>query len=337
VRETVAHLDAGKRNPFVTDIGESSFAEVERSVQQVSERVGQYQDAECQELKEQLLEHEEGDSGRVPLSEFYQRGMDTNMQFIETPEFLRQLGALDETQPGEPRVLIPNYMLSQGNCLADLGFYSICCINECEGLMAKLEREIAAPEASSARLVAIVSNMSTSSVDAPRGIPQKMIRRLEEVAARNRGMVPLHGRLFAQWLHFLFPRECPYPHMAGTHNPLTPAEWQESTSENPIMKKADRQKYIIAAAGQAAPLESFDGSMEENNEEKQVEMMRWSDEEEILYLPPSASNNSEMSLFKFAFTIVAICGIVLAAVDFGRRSGALNGLGLEKSEKAHLV
>jgi len=336
IRDTVAYLDEGKANPFAPETG-MSLQQVERVVEHVSDGLGSFQDTECRRLKDLLMESEHMDSGRVLLSDFYKKGMETTMQFVERPEYLRQLGALDETRAGEPRVVIPNYILGKGNCLADMDFYSICCINECDALMGQLERTIAAPQASPERITAVLANLSTSTVEATGELSPKMSQRLNEVAARNGGRVPLHSRLFAQWLHFLFPRECPSPHMAGTHNPLTPAEWQESTSENPIMKKADRQKYIIAAAGQAAPLETFDGSMEENNEEKQVEMMRWSDEEEILYLPLSASNNSEMSLFKFAFTILAICGIVLAAVDFGRRSGALNGLGLDKSEKAHLV
>ena len=36
---------------------------------------------------------------------------------------------------------------------------------------------------------------------------------MEQVASHHGGKVPLHGRLFAQWLHHAFPRECPYPHV----------------------------------------------------------------------------------------------------------------------------
>merc|ERR1711862_713937 len=25
------------------------------------------------------------------------------------------------------------------------------------------------------------------------------------------GVVPLHGRAFSQWMHFVFPHDCPYP------------------------------------------------------------------------------------------------------------------------------
>merc|ERR1719487_3173194 len=53
--------------------------------------------------------------------------------------------------------------------------------------------------------------------------------RLEEIAAQNEdGLVPIHGRLFAQWLHYAFPRDCPYPHVAGTTNPETPLRYEEA-------------------------------------------------------------------------------------------------------------
>merc|ERR1719480_457031 len=39
---------------------------------------------------------------------------------------------------------------------------------------------------------------------------------LWRIAEVHRGEVPLHGRLFSQWLHYTFPRECPLPHKQGT-------------------------------------------------------------------------------------------------------------------------
>jgi len=38
-------------------------------------------------------------------------------------------------------------------------------------------------------------------------------------------MVPLHGRLFAQWLHYVFPHECPFPHKNGAVSASTPMEF----------------------------------------------------------------------------------------------------------------
>lgn len=45
--------------------------------------------------------------------------------------------------------------------------------------------------------------------------------------------MPLHGRLFMQWLHHAYPRECPYPHLSGVSKPVTARQWKEQTGEQP--------------------------------------------------------------------------------------------------------
>ena len=39
--------------------------------------------------------------------------------------------------------------------------------------------------------------------------------------------IPLHARLFAQWLHHAYPRECSFPHASGISNPLSQDEFIE--------------------------------------------------------------------------------------------------------------
>ena len=34
-----------------------------------------------------------------------------------------------------------------------------------------------------------------------------MVSQLQSIAKEHGGQVPIHGRLFAQWLHYVFPRE----------------------------------------------------------------------------------------------------------------------------------
>ena len=41
------------------------------------------------------------------------------------------LGPLDETDPKEPTVEIPNYMTRHTNCTESSGFYSICSFGDC--------------------------------------------------------------------------------------------------------------------------------------------------------------------------------------------------------------
>ena len=41
--------------------------------------------------------------------------------------------------------------------------------------------------------------------------PEKHVFIYTRASPRNGGEVPLHGLLFAQWLHYAFPNECPHP------------------------------------------------------------------------------------------------------------------------------
>merc|ERR1719237_375644 len=96
------------------------------------------------------MKMEEAGSGRVRLNAFYTSALEGSWQFSEHIDYLRQLGALDESDPQRPSVIIPNYINSPSNCVASSKFYSVCCIDECEALLGHLETHIAAPEASSA-------------------------------------------------------------------------------------------------------------------------------------------------------------------------------------------
>eukprot|EP00929_Paragymnodinium_shiwhaense_P081798 TRINITY_DN428_c0_g1_i1.p1 TRINITY_DN428_c0_g1~~TRINITY_DN428_c0_g1_i1.p1 ORF type:complete len:565 (-),score=204.10 TRINITY_DN428_c0_g1_i1:213-1907(-) len=328
VRETVQYISSPKLNPFSADAG-YSFAQVEDVVQSVSERLGSFQDTECRQLKDTLLEDEERDSGRILLSSFYKKGMATSMQFVEKPEYLRQLGALDESKPGEPRVIVANYILSTNNCLADMGFYSICCINECEGLMGQLERRLAKPEASPAEVLAAIAQLTSSTVES-HSPSETMIRRLKDIGRMNGGSVPLHGRLFAQWMHYAFPRECPYPHASGSTNPLSANEWMQAYEEKPNLKVREMRQYLekVAQDNKAASQSEAAAATEDD-------VPHWSNEEEILYLPPQAPSQLPGLVAKLALGAAAAACIGVAAVDASKRSGGLSALGM--NEKAHLV
>merc|ERR1711920_995523 len=103
---------------------------------------------------------------------------------------------------------------------------SVCCIDECEASLGQIERKIAAPEATPERIAEIVSNLPSSTVDAPRELPASLRSRLDEIALPN-GRVVIHARRFLQFLHHAFPRECNFPHVTGTIRPLTAKEWRK--------------------------------------------------------------------------------------------------------------
>jgi hypothetical protein len=192
------------------------FASLVKTVEVVGENYGRFQNTECTRMKSALVKIEDRGNGRVKLADFYNEAKAGVWGFLESVAYLRELGALDETDRDHPSIIIANYLQSETNCIASSGFYSVCCMNEGEELLAHIEEKVGAPEATPGVIAALVANLVSSSVQAPRELPATLLKRLEDIAATHGGMVPLHSRLFGQWMHHAFPREFPFPHMSGT-------------------------------------------------------------------------------------------------------------------------
>ena len=258
------------------------FAVLAKVVEGVGEQYGTFQDLECQQMKEKLVKIEYRGTGRVKLSEFYKPALGGSWQFQESAGYLRQLGLLDESDPNQPSVMIANYITSQANCIASSGFYSVCCKDECENLLSHLEQKIGAFEAKPATIAALVATLPSSTVAAPQKLPTSLLQRLDEIAAGNDGMVPLHGRLFAQWMHHVYPRECSYPHMSGTTTAKTPDEWLEESGSEATASEEEMKQHMQAAG-------NTDRRMETEDEGKLAveELMPWSSEEELFIVRTS--------------------------------------------------
>merc|ERR1719238_216201 len=99
----------------------------------------------------------------------------------------------------------------------------------------------------------IVSSTPSETQDAPRNLSTSLVARLNEIAGRHRGRVPLHGRLFMQWLHHAYPRECPYPHVSGTFNLVTQDEWILMHDDIDDVEATDSEKQLHAASGLPEP------------------------------------------------------------------------------------
>lgn len=201
------------------------FGDVMRIVTSMAQTYGKWQNAECSAMKEHLMDLDPEGSGRIPLSIFHTQPEGSVYQFTESRAYLRQVGALDETVKDNPRVLIANYVAGPSNCIASSSYYSVCCLNECGGLLSELEGMVRAPKASPGHLLSLVGNLSSPTVDAPRALPQALVEKLHGIADNHGGMVPLQGRLFAQWLHYAFPNECPYPSIVSSSASLTAHQW----------------------------------------------------------------------------------------------------------------
>eukprot|EP00928_Gymnodinium_smaydae_P077920 TRINITY_DN6145_c0_g1_i1.p1 TRINITY_DN6145_c0_g1~~TRINITY_DN6145_c0_g1_i1.p1 ORF type:complete len:635 (-),score=169.15 TRINITY_DN6145_c0_g1_i1:198-2102(-) len=200
-----------------------SFATVLTIMAQVLERWGRWRFFECKDIKGKLLDIEDKHSGCVRLADFYRSNAEKGVwQFAETREYLREQGILDESDPQDPHLIVPNYLNAQGNCLATSRYYSVCCLNECEDLLDNIEHSIQAPEATPERIVEVVSESLNKHPGAFMGVLGfESMQLLRTIADMHDGLIPLHGRLFAQWMHRVYPRECPYPHAAGAYKQLT--------------------------------------------------------------------------------------------------------------------
>jgi len=144
------------------------------------------------------------------------------------------------------------------NCITSAPYYSICCLNECDKIYQNLEATIPASKASPAEIIKAVENMPQGAA-----ISASLRTKLDEVAEIHSGNVPLHGRLVAQWLHFAFPNECPYPHATGTISPKTPAEWRTERGDEADSVSEDEVKQIMeidAGFQNASPEQSLKGS-----------------------------------------------------------------------------
>jgi len=247
------------------------FFTAARVAHQVTDQMGFWQQPACGGLKDTLVKMEDRGTGRVRLASFYGKSLhEGTWQFSESESYLRQLGALDESNPSNPRVIIPNYMYGASNCIPTTEHISVCCANECEVITQHLEAAVARSEAPPETIVAIVTSLPSSTIPGNRTLSALMLHRLNSIAAGHSGVVPLHGRLFAQWLHHAYPRECPYPHMAGTTHPQDTDDWLKNTGLDFTASAADMARHAGShprlwkqPSSASRPLESAPWSYEE--------------------------------------------------------------------------
>eukprot|EP00933_Yihiella_yeosuensis_P044768 TRINITY_DN40033_c0_g1_i1.p1 TRINITY_DN40033_c0_g1~~TRINITY_DN40033_c0_g1_i1.p1 ORF type:complete len:595 (-),score=150.84 TRINITY_DN40033_c0_g1_i1:158-1942(-) len=306
--------------------GNLSFRAASEVVEEIGERYGRWQNAECKDLKSALLKLEDGTSGRVLLKDFYNQALSEGAwQFTESLEYLRELGALDETDPRGSSVVIPNYVNSRSNCLASSSIYSVCCQNECESLLGHLEQEVAAPEAAPEQIAGLIAKLPSATVSAPRELPAELVSRLKEVADQHGGVVPLHGRLFAQWLHHAYPRECPFPHQAGSTNPMTASEWMAERGVDPIASVAAMESHCKAdEAPQTEPIQQQTQQQEEKKPPPAA-ALPWTLKEELV-VPKEKKTEKQDSFFStssilrtifFSLAAVSVCSSMKGSVASG--------------------
>jgi hypothetical protein len=225
------------------------------------ERIGVDQRRRCSDLKGALVAMESESMGEVALRDFYQSLLDDrNPWFWESVDLLRALGALKENQDGTMGVLIANYLLAPTNCNNGSSFHAVCCQNECEPILDRLDHEIGSPLASPDQVLRVISSTSSLPLAPTGALSSELKGRLDSIAAQHGGLIALHGRMFAEWLHAAFPRECPYPHSSGTTDPSVARTWSEDrqiASEVEMRKVVEEQRSAHVAVAQVGRPESL--------------------------------------------------------------------------------
>jgi hypothetical protein len=255
-----------------------------------------------------LVSMDTQNTGRVPLPQFYGKAINTDWRFGESEAYLRELGALDESsaQIG-PQVIIPNYVQATSNCIVSTPHYLVCCRNECETLLGEIERGLGSSTAMPKDILPLVGNMTTSTTVDDEESPElagPLTVQLEEIAKLQGGLIPLHGRLFAQWLHYAFPRECPFPHKIGAVSAVTPAQYGDEY----VASEKDMRKHASNASADAMPIVV--------NKDELHWMSQWSPDEEL-----HLDYSSELGMSRQKRMLLALGGLVL--IVFGISGGVI--------------
>merc|ERR1719353_755085 len=287
-KDTQKFVDGIRKRIIKDGVDSVEFASLAKVVETAGEEYGTFQDFECKDMKASLMKMEHRGTGRVRLSDFYKPALQGAWTFQESSGYLRSLGALDESDPQQPSVMMVNYIISPTNCIASSGFYSVCCKNECEGLLGHLEENIGAPDAKPSTIAALVTNLPSQSVTAPQKISANLLQRLDDIAATHMGTVPLQSRLFAQWMHHVYPRECPYPHVSGTTDAKLPEEWKEATGEDGTATKEEIDAHVSRTVSTIDAAAQGDLPVED--------LMPWSHEEELIVVRPVLTQQPTSSL-----------------------------------------
>eukprot|EP00747_Dinoflagellata_sp_TGD_P162755 gnl/TRDRNA2_/TRDRNA2_180710_c0_seq1.p1 gnl/TRDRNA2_/TRDRNA2_180710_c0~~gnl/TRDRNA2_/TRDRNA2_180710_c0_seq1.p1 ORF type:complete len:573 (+),score=110.15 gnl/TRDRNA2_/TRDRNA2_180710_c0_seq1:83-1801(+) len=304
------------------------FDDVRSVTDSMQKTFGDYSSWYCGAVKESLAAKDTKYTGRVKISDFHEAALGGNQHFAESKAYLREMGALDETSPTlGPQVIITNYLQASSNCIISTPHYRVCCQNECEGIFAELEKAIGGPVATPVQLLGVIANMTGSLEEDHITIDAYLVKQLEDIAKASQGKIPLHGRLFAQWLHYAFPHECPFPHKAGTARNLAPGDFGHGHKAT-----EDEMREHVMQGQQVEEEEVVD---------KAIWLSQWTPEEELLadytHLRAPWEVGVSSDLMRPVFLLLA--GIVVVGYKYSQRNGGkgLKDLDLPIASKAHYI
>jgi len=302
-----------------------SFDDAHEVVGLLTRSFGSYWETECQATKQALVDMDTSGTGRVLLKDFYGSNLDGEWRFAESESYLRDIGALDDSSLRGPQVIIPNYMQAASNCIVSNSNYNVCCRNECEDILGDIEVAVGAPIANVDQILRLIGNMSSSSDQSIR-VDAMLASQLQHIADVHGNQVPLHGRLFAQWLHYMFPRECAFPHRAGTVSALTPVERGDDSIAS--QDEVERQASASIPSDELAANAELDA------------MSQWTEDEELLVDYPMRMHTQRdrhgLLLTGSVVVLLALAVIAVALRSLGYQTAVSIGRP-EQNGKPHFV
>lgn len=215
-----------------------------------------------------------------------------------------------------PHVMIPNYLHSVENCLGfskqDGIHHGLCCRDRCENLMGYLEKNLQAPSATPEAIMSLATNLMTTSAPAAHTLPDTLVHKLQEVAHHHGGRVPLYGRLFAQWMHMAFPRECQFPHVANAKTPMNNREFEEVMNLSVSFTNAELVSY---AKSLHASWSSASAIARPAREKKSLHLAMWDPTEELISADVEKSKRRAVPVsVRAAFRVLAVLAIIAATL-----------------------
>lgn len=194
-----------------------TFSAMRHAAWELGHRYSSRQQLICARAKAQFAAAPGLKDGYLSLSEANASGFISD----HSAERLARLGALEG---GGSRLVVSNYLLSSAMCLTTASYYEVCCPNECDSRMQELERRSGAATASLEVVQAALSDGDS--------FMAALGEDLAALAAEGGGVVTLHGRAFAAWMHRAYPMECPAPIDSASVwslAPKTPNEWMAAS------------------------------------------------------------------------------------------------------------
>eukprot|EP00928_Gymnodinium_smaydae_P061510 TRINITY_DN45568_c0_g1_i1.p1 TRINITY_DN45568_c0_g1~~TRINITY_DN45568_c0_g1_i1.p1 ORF type:complete len:628 (-),score=128.48 TRINITY_DN45568_c0_g1_i1:47-1870(-) len=223
------------------------FATLVQKAHAIEKHVRAYTQQQCNGLRSYFQSLElKNEDGYIPLNAYYEGKSYSHWLFVESEDFLRYEGAYDKGKYGSPRIIEANYVESRMNCVDSTTLYAVCCKSECTDILQNLELKLQESKGKPEQIAALVSDMSSRTVEAPRKLPDELLKKLRAMA--KNGEVQLHSHAFELWLHQAFPRECPKPSSVRTSNMMTASEWMAGEFDD----LRDDLAEFMAATGEDA-------------------------------------------------------------------------------------